>query len=1523
MLHNGFSPGVQGFGPSTPQKDNGAVTSIIDSLNRQYNLGIQIPDGILSPSQSMHLGSQNGDYNRWRKIKSVMQFLYYKDNQGLEASLQSFSYEAKADSETWIPRPVLNLDGTPKAQTPGQKLKLQETLLKVLESRKMDIQRTTSVQSDRTVRRLFTDNIDSPQASSQPSFSQLIAEKPQYRPTVPIHARAKGPSPKRPSFGDEEDEESPHLSKRLKSKQPGPKVPYAGPVRPSARALDSVPSRRRLGDASSDGSRGSGAASPHSAQSSSGYDSFHSAGSSRDSSISRPSATDSAVFSRNGSNLAFTQTTTQTTAEPPSPSGARGNTTMTSQSQFSNGFKPLHAITTNFPAADSQSSIDEISPSEFVSSVSMRLAAHPNTAAGRAMTAEPPDFLATITTEEEEALAEVADEIQNARALEFRPIVQAGLPPLPAPPQASNQMDNDSSPATPLGKRPGSSSSGVSTVYQSLPGSDTFPTPRPQVPERDDAPTSLQDRLKNVWPRCPRFLRDAPLAIIWEVTRISMHCNIDLDTLSLRYNPESWQKGISEIWKDLRQHPAFQGKTFPERPSADAFAAALTNFEKGNNAVLMSVNLDYNPSGTGPLYLVDMKPLRFDQSCRLQRKFGGDRFFEILLPSPTAIGTPEVIKTPGGAEAVIRWLTEVQHVFCLRGWRPFFTKDAGYRKPIRDYSLKADAVKPVFKDRVHFFAETGPDLAPKSQIASMKAPHHKLRPELKVSEMLDWLLNISGSPKNQSQPYLKFFSRIQLGLSKTCPALVFEPCQIIHQEEDLRSPTGMVMNDGIGRMSRGVARKIRDSLGLTDLPTAVQGRIGSAKGMWIMCVQHTSDEIWIETYPSQRKWECTEDDPLHRTLEIRSMASELKSAGLNLQLLPVLEDRAKDKAQMRSALASRLTNDLKKEFDKQKKAFKNPLLFRQWVAESSNNRTNRVKHGHVGFDPKRQSYLQSIAWDLQMRKCETLKTKMNITVGQSAYIYMVVDFTGVLEEGEVHMGFSSKFRAESDDLSFTLLAERDILVARSPAHFTSDVQRVRAVFKPELHALKDVIIFSSKGNVPLADKLSGGDYDGDMAWVCWDPEIVGSFQNAEVPPQPDLSRYIKKDKTTFTELVQKASAARKLDDAVYEMISESFIFAMQPNFLGICTNFKEKLCYQRNDVGDQYAVILSTLVGNLVDQSKQGLTFTEDSWSKLRREMLGSPIIKGEPAYKSDRWTGPHNKKHIIDFLKFDVAKPAIDAELAAFHRAMKSAKAGAGQVEDGAHFWDYDLVGPLKSFEKQIEDHDLPLLKDLLRALKAAIEDVKREWNTMMAGGSDSYKPPTASASTPRKAKPGTAAAAAADLSYTEKVSILYHKYRDIDIASLGISTDSFTSFMTDMLEERWLADPEENSRWALLKAATAFSMYGKDSGSPKFVWTMAGRQLAAIKAMACKGNSSSSAGGGAGGAGGGGVGGGRGVERDGALVTMTPLMYAGMGPDQRFVKQYVAMQLNNGSEYPDEEGDEEGEVVGSGWGFGGYDDY
>ncbi|KAB5517511.1 RNA dependent RNA polymerase-domain-containing protein [Coniochaeta sp. 2T2.1] len=1008
------------------------------------------------------------------------------------------------------------------------------------------------------------------------------------------------------------------------------------------------------------------------------------------------------------------------------------------------------------------------------------------------------------------------------------------------------------------------SSPGHSTEYSDFSGlldihiPDAFP---PLELESDP----LKGRLTSIWPKTPKWHREAPLAVLWEFIRVCLHCGIDIDEVYIQYDP-AWadEKTYRHLWTGLRKHPAFSGKTsFPEPPDDNAWAAAAKTFSLQNMVVNLSMSIDFNPSKEGPLFLLRMNPLKIDKGCRINRRFGPDRFLEILIPSTNSKAAPGILKDGPAVDRLIQWLTLERHSLFGRQYAAFFVADAGYRKPMKEVRTSPDA-KPIFKERVHLFAEHN-----NTYKGSLCPDALNVK---RVEDMLDWLLHFKG---NADQSYLKLFSRIQLGLSKTDPVIELEQHQIRHHAGDILSPTGKVMNDGIARVSLSIARMVQLQLGLSDMPTAIQGRMGSAKGMWIVDVHDPGTEDWIETYPSQRKWNCDQTDPFHRTLEVHGVSHELKSAGLNLQFLPVLEDRAKDGPKMRDTIGRLMAEDLHEELSSLKSSMTRPLQFRQWVhSRGSSARAERVQHLQVpflgglprrteetmnflldgGFNPKDQKYLQDLAFQMQKQKCDILKAKLNIRVGCSAYIYMVVDFWDILEEGEVHAAFSSKFQDPRGKFSDVLLHNMDVLVARSPAHLVSDVQKVKAVFKTELRALKDVIVFSAKGNTPLADKLSGGDYDGDKAWVCWDPDLVDNFVNADVPEPPDLSAFITKDKTTFADLVQRGGH-RNILSAVGDMIEKSFKFNMGQSLLGQCTNYKEKLCYRTGTVRDQASLVLSTLLSNLVDQPKQGIIFGTDAWDRLRRH-LKMPSHLDDPAYKFDLWTGRDEPSHVIDHLKFTVVKKTIDAELTAFYEELNP----QGTI---TKTYDEDLVKPFEHFQSLARDSTS--CRNLLSGLENSLGEVFALWTTVMGRGDKDKDEST----------------------FPQRVTEVYDKWRSVQPVFGGRQTRRTPdSKVVSLLLEPYLSagDREtshELSRWSLLKASMMFKLY--HAKKMRFVWQICGRQLQFIKGM---------------------VGSAKGKGRVPTLVE--GLMYAGLTVDKRFVTQYVAMMEGEGTEYMGE-GDEE----------------
>jgi hypothetical protein len=845
-----------------------------------------------------------------------------------------------------------------------------------------------------------------------------------------------------------------------------------------------------------------------------------------------------------------------------------------------------------------------------------------------------------------------------------------------------------------------------------------------------------------------------------------------------------------------------------------------------------------------------LQPLKLDKPHRLSRKYGADRFLELLVPSPDPANLPSSFKDKPLYNDLLAWLTRKPHMFCGRHYRPFYMKNGGQRTPLRQ--LSGPDPKPVYTSRIFLFAENGVDIASNG------------KPPTPVESMIGWALDLKGG-KNDCQPVLKLFQRLALVLSRTNPTVVFETDQIKHRTQDLLSTDGLkVMNDGVGRMSKQVAKKIQACLGLSSPPCAVQARLGSAKGMWITDVADTTDKFWIETYPSQRKWDLDLQglDQEHRTLEIRSCAPEkLRSASLNLQFLPVLEDRAIDKQAMRKTVGNMLEENLRQQLNDQRQSLESPIQFQKWISSNSTHRSDRLSRGHVpfqgclpredeeimafmlhaGFDPWRNKFLNDMAYDAQFQMCEKLSKKLNIKIGCSAYLFMVVDFQNVLEEGQVHIAFSDRFRSDTEDWEGTMVHGVDVLVARSPAHFTSDIQRVKAVFKPELAQLQNVIVFSAKGNIPLADKLSGGDYDGDQCFCVWDDRVVGNFTNAKDELQPDLElrKYYRQDKIQLRQLL---STHKEFGAAVREMIEKSFAFNLSKDMLGQVTNYKERLCYSRGNVYDVVARKLSALLSILVDAPKQGIEFDSKDFKSFRRS-LNLPDQLEEPLYKTERQPSNQQYRHILDYLKFEIAQPTIQDELAKFNTG-----------EHACVYWDKDLTS--KHYDEW-SCSKREVAQAILRCLREDIEQVFDMWRALSRNNS---------------------------ITFGEMVQQTYGSWKDIQPRT------SQDIPIPEAIAQRLHRGFPRTSEWALLKASTTFKLYYQLK--PRFVWQLAGWYLCFIKWQVISEAQAA-------------------MDHGRMPAMLTAPMYAITKVDTRAVNHVVELQMDRGIEACEDENDSEEDIL------------
>ncbi|KAM3065018.1 hypothetical protein ACMFMG_001227 [Clarireedia jacksonii] len=940
-------------------------------------------------------------------------------------------------------------------------------------------------------------------------------------------------------------------------------------------------------------------------------------------------------------------------------------------------------------------------------------------------------------------------------------------------------------------------------------------------------------RLDHIFPNTPACLYEAPIYVAYEIVRVLLFTQVPMNEFNSPYVDEWLDYEV--LWSFLKKLPALMKKKFPERCEPEAWTTAKAGHKLGFRGVVFAASLHRTPIDSESLFTLQLQPLKLDYSHRLERRFGNDRFLELEVPSIGGRKNSQNSSNSGPNvwQSLIDWLVDADHQLLGRTWKAFFVKPKDDRKSDkrkRSTSSKSDSEgsdgSKAF--RVYLFATDGPGFMKASSFKKISGH---------VAMKVEGLLNcIRPTQENSHQPYTKLFARTALALSRNCATVTVERSQIRYMEDiEFESE---VMTDGAGRMSRALAEAVADMLELGYRPTAFQGRFGEAKGLWTVDHDDHSGEIWIELFASQCKWvrsknrNAWSDHPSSRTFEVVNYSAPLKSANLNTQLLPILEDRAKKPRLMRDSIAQILEEGLKQQAEALISSLETPQSLRAWVRSTNASIQDRLKAGAVvyraglpttlnerlnlfldaGFEPQKLLYMKELARSAFKYRCDELKERLNITVSKSTYVYMIPDFWGILEPHEVYLDLSS-FVDNMSKFSGTVLKNVDVLVARNPAHYASDIQRVTAVCKEQFVGLQNVIVFPTKGKPSLAAKLSGGDYDGDTAWVCWDNRIVDIFDNAEVPfPLPDLVKdgFIIKDSTTYAEL------ARGQPDPTSIFLRKSFEFNMRESMLGICTSFKEDYAYKYPDLNSKNNIFLSTLLSNLVDQPKQGFIFGEPQWDVVRKHITARIGQLHKPKYKTKEITS--RPTHILDWA-MKVAHDTIETLLTQFHQSVK-----------GPPQWDDDLA-QFYSFARRQKDIEWKLLLD---DLDRDLEAVKLLWDNHW-GSRNSAK-----GFFDEETRPD----------FGPILEECFENYKAIRPR-------------TGTIVSRFLVGPvsaPDCSQWELLKASALFASYSNSYVS-KLVWWMAGRQYAHLKA-----------------------------QKKGGMVSVTPHMYAMLKPNSIFVKQLKA---------------------------------
>jgi hypothetical protein len=773
-------------------------------------------------------------------------------------------------------------------------------------------------------------------------------------------------------------------------------------------------------------------------------------------------------------------------------------------------------------------------------------------------------------------------------------------------------------------------------------------------------------------------------------------------------------------------------KSLEELASDYGVSMQFQSFKIDPGSATYSARMRMSTAKEGRLFELDMRAPRVDdRSTSFERKFGHHRFMPVDIPDTNKKKLHPDLK--GQSEYIRKRLLDmfmVDQPFLGRKWAAFLLK-----KKDRDRRESLDSDQEESSSfQVWFFAVSGP---------GMKT--------IDIAEVVKWAVPFA---MNGNQPARKAYARLDLAASRTIPTICSDPRQIFYDEEDQMSTPGAPddethnedpnapcrsskrkeMSDGCATISVGVMKKIQEILDLPYLPTVVQGRIGGAKGLWFLSPGNLqdafpSDDIWIKIRKSQIKEKHDrsdfDDDEELRTLNLVDFSRPAKSSSLHIGFLPILRDRGVPAGVILNVARAQIEMDTQKFVDSLEKVPDLHALIFKYGTISGIRRAKRGIPTVGGFPTaSNDRALMMLEHGFEPKKCQFLKDEImavaelvfslkakqfRMRLPQSTYVFGICDPTGLLKPGEAHFVPSKPIEDEQtgEQVSPTLHGI-DAVVSRNPSRRNSDIQRIRLVYRPELAHLKNVIVFSAQGPRSLASKLSGGDYDGDKFWICWDEKLVQPFRNAPAPweAEPeDMDKYLEgfgivKDSERLADVLSEPNGVRK-------WLRKSMEARMGTDWVGIVSNLHVSHTHHSGSISDETAQWLVTWHDLLLDADKQGYSMTRAAFFAMKQlnGILWNLPTPWHFKFTNKRQTGEmvwvdcgveYKEQDILDALFRTVVEPDIKQGLQKARDVMK-----------GANAIDSDLCSLFDSWKGS----PLSIKREQASFLKAAVEALRKQW--------------------------------------------------------------------------------------------------------------------------------------------------------------------------------------------------------------------
>ncbi|KAK0597678.1 hypothetical protein LWI29_027530 [Acer saccharum] len=327
-------------------------------------------------------------------------------------------------------------------------------------------------------------------------------------------------------------------------------------------------------------------------------------------------------------------------------------------------------------------------------------------------------------------------------------------------------------------------------------------------------------------------------------------------------------------------------------------------------------------------------------------------------------------------------------------------------------------------------------------------------------------------------------------------------------------------SDGIGKISADLAHILSRKLGYTSYtPSAFQIRYGGCKGV-VAVDPNSTVKLSLRKSMSKYKSNSTSLDVL--------ACSRYQPFFLNRELITLMSTLG-----VRDYVFERNQREAVAQLDA---ILSDPVRAHEALdlMASSRENANVLKEMLTcDYKPDKEPYLSMMLQTFRAFHLQELRSRTRIFVQNGQAMMGCLDETGTLKYGQVFVQYSGSRSHHPNNTSPVFsIVESKVVVAKNPCLHPGDMRVLEAVDVPALHHMVDCIVFPAKGKRPHPDECSGSDLDGDVYFVCWDPDLIPPRQ---VPPMD------------YTPAPAKVSD----NDVTIEDIEEYFVDYIMNDSLGV------------------------------------------------------------------------------------------------------------------------------------------------------------------------------------------------------------------------------------------------------------------------------------------------------------------------------------------------------------------------------------